>query len=497
MNKFLVGWAEESIVPGKPVNIVGQFYERISDKVETEITVTAMAVESGEEQMIAVSCALTSVSDELIKLAREKFVEIGGEISPEKIFIGAIHNHTAFGYGVSNANTVSSKDILNEFLPADKQYTSIEAKRDDVFEGEEALLFLVDKIAYAAKKAWDNRKEAMYANAFGRAVVGHCRRVVYDDGSAAMWGDTNRANFREIEGGNDSGIELIYFFDMNKKLTGILANIACPAQVLEHHYFISEDYWGYVKETLREKFGKDIFLLPFIGAAGDQCPRDMVRWVDAEQPLKDPNILRENTVIRKADPSMFDIKGCKLIAKRVSNEIIDVFEALEDSEIKGNPVFIHKALTFDLPLRKATIGEYNNAVRELEYYVNKNRDKETFNYEDNAAMHIYAGTILRYRVQQEKEIFPIETHIIRLGDVAMATNPFELFLDYGNRMKARSKASQTFIFQLTGGQGGYLPTEKAERGSHYSAYISSGNVGHEGGDLLVRRTVKEINEMFD
>lgn len=497
MSKFLVGWAEESLVPGRPVNIVGQFYERISDKVETEITVTALAVESGDQQMIAVSCDLTSISDELISAAREKFVQMGGEIAPEKIFVGAIHNHTAMGYGTAKTGIMTTKSILNEFLPEGKKYTSIEAKRDDIFEGEEALLFLADKIAIAAKKAWDARKEAKYANAFGRAVVGHCRRVVYDDGSAKMWGDSNNANFVSVEGGSDSGIELIYFFDADKKLTGIMANIACPAQVLEHHYFISADYWGYVKQNLREKFGKDIFLIPFIGAGGDQCPRDMVRWVDPEQPVKDPHIIRENTILRKADPSMFDIKGCKLIAKRVTNEIIDVFEDLEDEEIKENPVFIHKALTFDLPLRKATIAEYEQAVREIEYYVNKNRDKDVFNFKDNAAMYVYAGTILRYRKQQESEIYPIETHIIRLGDVAMATNPFELFLDYGNRMKARSKAQQTFIFQLTGGACGYLPTEKAEKGSHYSAYITSGNVGHEGGDLLVRRTVKEINEMFE
>ncbi len=494
MNKFLVGWAEESIVPGKLVNIVGQFYERISDKVETDISVTAMAIESGEEQMIAVSCDLTSISDELIRLAREKFRAVNSEVNPANLIVGAIHNHTSIGYGTGGWNT---KAILNEFLPENKQYTSIEEKREDVFEGEEALWFIADKIVKAANTAWENRAEAKYANAFGRAVVGHCRRVVYDDGSAKMWGDSNHANFMELEGGNDSGIELIYFFDADKKLTGILGNIACPAQVLEHHYFLSADYWGYVKQNLREKFGSDIFLLPFIGAGGDQCPRDMIRWVDPEQPVKDPNIVRDKTTLRKADPSMFDIKGCKLIAKRVTNEIIDVFESLEDDEIKDTPIFKHKALTFDLPLRKATIEEYENAVRELEYYVNKNKDREAFNYKDNAAMHIYAGTILRYRVQQETEIYPTEVHIVRLGDVAMATNPFELFLDYGNRMKARSKAQQTFIFQLTGGAGGYLPTQKAERGSHYSAYISSGNVGHEGGDILVRRTVKEINEMFD
>ena len=70
-------------------------------------------------------------------------------------------------------------------------------------------------------------------------------------------------------------------------------------------------------------------------------------------------------------------------------------------------------------------------------------------------------------------------------------------LDYGNQMRARSKASQTFLIQLCCGSAGYLPTKKAEEGSHYSAYVSSGTVGHVGGDMLVRKTLQEINEMFE
>jgi hypothetical protein len=111
-------------------------------------------------------------------------------------------------------------------------------------------------------------------------------------------------------------------------------------------------------------------------------------------------------------------------------------------------------------------------------------------------MHVYAGTIKRFREQQFTESYPIEYHVMRLGDIAFATNPFELFLDYGNRIKARSIAEQTFIIQLCNGSGGYLPTQKAENGGHYSAYISSGNVGHVGGDLLVRHTLAEIQDLW-
>ena len=125
----------------------------------------------------------------------------------------------------------------------------------------------------------------------------------------------------------------------------------------------------------------------------------------------------------------------------------------------------------------------------------KNGDRP-INYADNAAMHIHAGTISRKALQESLDVIPIEVHILRLGSIAFATNPYELFLDYGNAIRARSKAQQTFLIQLSCGSLGYLPTEKAERGSHYSAYVSSGTAGHEGGELLVRKTVSEINGMF-
>lgn len=495
---MLIGWAEESIVPEKKTRLRGQFYERISEYVESEITVTAMAVESGEEKLILMSADLTSIDSGVLGLAREKFRKICPQVDPNVIVVAATHTHCApilYSPAQNKTMMASTAEILKEFSSEDKTYKPLVSDDCDIATAEECTELVTDKIALAAKRAWENRAEAYYTNEFGRAAVGMCRRVSYDDGSAQMWGDVNTANFVALEGGNDSGIELLYTFDKDKNLTGIVANIACPSQILEHRSFISADFWGRAKAILREKFGSHIHLLGLGGAGGDQCPRDLVRWVDPETPVNDPHISRPNLLQRKADPSMFDIKGCNLVGKRIANEIISVFEEITDWQKDG--VFCHKVRTLDLPLRKATMTEYNEAVRELQYYVDKNRDKEVFDYHDTAKMYVYAGTIQRYRAQQFTEVYPIEYHVIRLGDIAMTTNPFELFLDYGNRIKARSYAQQTFVIQLCNGRGGYLPTEKAEKGSHYSAYITSGNVGHEGGDLLVRESLKEINEMWD
>ena len=501
MSKILIGWAEESLVPKKKVSLAGQFYERISEAVESEICATAMAVESDEEQMILVSVDMEGFPEALVNLAREKFAKLTKEIDPRKLIISATHTHAAMrvaGRGSAKSKSGQMVDaraaMLEEFLPKDKLYVANVTSDDSILTPEEGTQLVTEKIALAAHRAWENRKESYYTNEFGRAAVGMCRRVCYDDGSAQMWGDTNTANFVSMEGGSDSGIELIYTFDADKKLTGIVANIACPAQILEQRNFISADYWGRTKAILREKLGEHIYLLGLCGAAGDQCPRDLVRWVDPETPINDPNVKREHVIKRKADPSMYDISGCNKVGKRIANEIISVYEEITD--LKEEAVFKHKIIDLDLPLRRVTMRDYDNAVREIAYYIEKNKDKEAFNYEDSARLHVHIGTIQRYRDQQFKNIVTAETHIIRFGDISISTSPFELFLDYGNVIKARSLSEQTFIIQLCCGGLGYLPTEKAEKGGHYSAYISSGHVGHEGGDLLVRKTVEEINEMF-
>jgi len=71
----------------------------------------------------------------------------------------------------------------------------------------------------------------------------------------------------------------------------------------------------------------------------------------------------------------------------------------------------------------------------------------------------------------------------------MATNPFELFLDYGVRIKSRSKPVLTFLVQVSG-----QTTAKGVKGGHYSAdkFI----VGPEGGQALAEETVKRINAMW-
>lgn len=485
-----IGWAEEDLTPSCPISLTGQFYERISQGVESPITVTAMAVEAGEEQMVICSCDLTSISFDMMARVREL---LQGEVDfpLEKLIVGATHTHASHSHYASPTYG-GGLSVLSRYLKEGMVYKPA-VDLSGVMDPKEALEFISVRIAAAVKKAWNGRKKAIYAAGFGRAAVGMNRRVCYNDGSAKMWGDADNATFTHLEGGNDSGIELLYTFDENKKLTGVVANIACPSQVMEHRNWISSDYWGKVKDNLRAHFSEDLFVLGLCSAAGDQCPRDLVRWVQPDTPIKDPNVERLHPRERRADPSMFDVQGIKKIGKRIAHEIIDVYDELE--EFCDTCELEHRTITLNMPVRRVTPADKDAADRALREFVRDNEGK-TVDYMATAMMHVHAGTIQRFEYQYDHDLFPIEVHCIRMGDMAFCTNPFELFLDYGNQIRARSLAKQTFIIQLSCGVAGYLPTETAEKGGHYSAYVSSGVTGHEGGDILVRETLRHINEFF-
>ena len=494
--KLLAGWSEVDLTPEKKVHLRGQFCERVSEYVETPIYATALALDTGDDCAIMVSCDLESVSFNLMDAIREELKTMIPDFDTSKLIVGATHTHTSIDYTSHNLpGGNSGLSVLKRYIPDNVKYEDPEPVGDDVMTFDEALAHLTKKIAQAAAEAWKNRSYAKFANEFGRAAVGMCRRAKYDDNSAAMWGDTNTPNFLALEGGSDTGLELIYFFSEDGKPTGVLANYACPAQCVQHRLFVSSDYWGKTKVLLREKFGEDFFLLPFTSPAGDQCPVDLIRWVEPDTDVNDPNIVRVNPPRRKADPSMFDIQGSWKAGKRIANEIIDAYDDAV-AEMRDVVRLTHLVQPTVLPLRRVTIQERDAAEHALKEFFADCAGK-TLSFFDNASMHVHAGTLSRFDYQKKYNTFTYDTHYLRMDDLAFATDPFELFLDFANQIRAQSPAAQTFLFQLTNGSLGYVPTKRAEEGSHYSAYVSSGVTGHEGGDLIVREALDTFRELFE
>jgi len=494
MNNLRIGWSERDITPkDKRIGLDGQFFDRYSEYVESPLSVTALAIETGGEQTVMVSCDLVGIKPTLIADVRAKVKVAIPELDTSKIIMNATHTHTSYVYRKDVPGVGGGLRALEKYVPAEMR-PGIPVPENTATPNE-CHEFIACMAAEAVIEAWNKRAPSYYANEFGRAVIGHNRRVVYDDFTAKMYGDTKTANFYMPEAGEDSGVEMLYFFDENKNLTGVAVNIACPSQVVEHRRYISSDYWGKAKVLLREKFGKDLFVLGLCSAAGDISPRDMVRWVNPINPIDDPNIKRTHNTKRVSDTSMFEPEGTWELGRRVARVVEDRLEAAREA-MRDTDILKHKKVDMDFPIRTVSITEYEQAKRDLNEHLELCRGKEKLSFEDSAKLHLCCGTMDRFELQQKASIVTKEIHFIRFGDVAIATNPFELFLNYGLRIKARCEAPQTFLIQLCCDGAGYLPTPEAERGSHYSAYVSSGITGHEGGNLLVSKTLSELNKFF-
>jgi hypothetical protein len=261
-------------------------------------------------------------------------------------------------------------------------------------------------------------------------------------------------------------VHLLYLFDGQRRLTGVVVNVACPSQETEGNMTISADFWHEVRDEVARRFGAGVFVLPQCAPAGDQSPH-LLLLHKAEEYMR----LRRG-LTRRQD-----------IARHIADAVADAYPVVKDSAAADLPL-VHHVEALELPGRVITRADYDYALAELQTVLDQD-PKVSW------AQRRLRTMIAQYEAGGVKPPCTIELHVIRVGDVALATNPFELYLDYGLRIQARSRAEQTFLVQLANGSCGYLPSQKAVA-KHYGGLAADNSVGPEGGQRLVDRTLELI-----
>ena len=243
MPQIKIGWSEADITPDmkKKVALYGQYYARTATEVYSPLKTIAAAFESDGEQFITASLDLVNFQQDFHRKIRAAAAAIDPEINPEKIFLNAIHTHIG--------PSVTPTGAANAWRERD----------NDTLAPEEYVEFVIPIIAQNIVNAWRNRKTGGIVRAFGNARIGHCRRAVFADGTAEMYGDTTRLDFIGMEAGEDTGVEMLFTVDENGKKTGMFLNVACPSQVMEATCRISADFAGEVREVLKRN-SEQIFI---------------------------------------------------------------------------------------------------------------------------------------------------------------------------------------------------------------------------------------------
>ncbi len=455
-----IGAATADITPDGPVALTGMRTVRISQSIQSRCTANVLALESREgervvDQAIFVSCDLCVIRPGIQRGFRQHVAARLPGFDIDKLFLAATHTHAA---PVLLQDRYKESDYGNAMQP--KDYVPL----------------LYERMAEAVVRAWENRQVGAVAWGLGYAVVGCNRRAVFSDGKAKMYGDTNTPTFRHVEGYEDHAVDVLCFYDREKKLKAAAITLACPSQSVGGPV-LSADFWHDARTLIQQRHGEDVYVLGFCAPAGDQAPNLLFR--------------------KKAEARMDRLRGLtrtQELGRRIANAFDDV-AAVIAQDVRTDVPLVHRVQRVDLPGLRVDDAQYARAKAMCEAL----DAKEQMVGPDWWNRHFFGYVVDRYEAQQKSDpVYAVEMHVLRIGDVAVATNPFELYVDYGVQIQARSPAEQTVLIQLAAPLdfAYYVPTPRAVAAGGYSAEVTHNLVGPEGAQVLVDRTVEEISALW-
>ncbi len=317
-----VGAASVDITPNKAVALWGQFGLRLSTKPDTPLTANVVALKSGDVTTTFVSLDLLQLPEVFVKAVREAVARKDGSINVENIVLTATHTHTA-----------PVLQLETPGIPVNPQTMTV----------EETITYLADKISDGIVAAWKNLAPGRMSYGLDRNSIGFSRRAVYANGSARMYGNTNQADFVNLEGMDDDDVGSIFFCDLQDHVKAMIVNVACPSQVVESQSEVNADFWLPVRNHLKARYGEGIVVLGWGSAAGDMSPHPLLH--------------------QAAQARMRALRGIdemQELARRVDISVSQTFDAARKEEFVA-PVLKHSAVTLQLPLSKISEAQYREA----------------------------------------------------------------------------------------------------------------------------------------
>ena len=450
---------------GRKISLLGQMHERITDKINDGIFVSAMLIVSENARTLWIAADALGMTAEASHECYLAAKEIIPDLKEEEFVTSATHIHTGLSFEAYNSLTATEKEAEN------------------VIKSDECRKLLADAVAKAVQKSKESLEESRMEIAVSRIQTGVCRRMEYKDGKTIMYGSTAREDFVKPESRDGGPMQLIYVYGQNNSLKGVVANLPCTAQCDEQANYVTSDYWGVVRDEITEKLGKDVIVLPLCRGAGDLTPH---HYID-RFPTK-PN-----------DSIAGGRKSAIELGKRIAREI--VYCIGETAREYCGDVHHYQAMKeITLPCHTVTKEEYQWAKDFIEKYKTDQDyigDKSEF-CTGNRRFN-YLNSHYKIRKYEGNNCQEIKTRIYAtiIDDIAFITSPFELFIEYSDRIRMALKDNIVYDVQLCYERLGYMPTERAAKGGSYSTFTFNGACPASAGEILVKESIDLVKSIAE
>ena len=317
---------------------------------------------------------------------------------------------------------------------------------------------LVEAVATSVKKAYDSIRPALLkATMCPTPGYERNRRLLRSNGLVTMLGADNADHSMPATGPVDEEMQLLSFTDTDGQTFAVVVNYACHNNSVAGIFHA--DISGRMGEALRAEYGPTL-VTPFF-----EAPCADVIW---EGPADGPE---------RGDELARLIGG--VAAKRIQ-------AALEATQ-SFNPE--------KLAIRTS-----------LDDYPDRPREESTFCRDDCRGSSPEMREAQRHRYDPEEAAVlargttscPVELTAISFGEVALVTNPAELFVEFGIEIKERSPFKTTIVAELTNGYCGYVGPEDAFALGGYEVQrtVYTCRLSKESGRRMTDATVNLLEALY-
>ncbi len=376
--------------------------------VRDELEANALFLSDGNTPVLLVSCDIGSLQSEFVATARAEMAE-ASDLPERSIIITCTHTHSA----PSVHKTNYLKPIEHGFL-------------DDLREHLTNLAVEATQVARPAMVGWG----------LGEARLGYNRRCCWANGSHSMYNPEGREDFTGLEGPDDPSHLALFACDTDGAPLAVLYNNAAHPTAFYGQNVFSADFPGAARENLREELG-DIPVLFLNGAQGDICRNLSI-------PGQGQRFSAEQSVLHYGHVAAGETM--RLFHETVLRDDVSLGHCYED-------------LSLPVQLPDPQRLEWARSVLE-----------RMDSGEDIRGMEgiLAWGAVSLQDAFAEDPVDSVAIHALRLGDVALVTQPFELFCQFGLDIKRRSPTDLIGVCSLADGHGGYCPTMYGIIGGGYS-----------------------------
>lgn len=439
--KLLAGSAKVNITPPLSIPYLGYVPRQGKFRgVHDQLFARALVLDNSETKLAIISADSLGYGNEILGAGRNFTAEVRERISdragiePNNIMLASIHAH-------------STPETLGI------------TRLSDVPEAVPWLEVLMDQLASAVEMASGNMAPAQLKLGMGLAEeIGHNRRV-------------RDLSIEEqiAQGLVDPQVGVLMCESLESGESFIVANFACHPVTVQVQPLVSADYPGVATDLVERTVDGCLNCLFLQGAAGNINPMldDTRDFADVERygMILAGEVLKIIGSLRSPETPIMEPK----LAAR--------------SEVLQLPV---RDLPDQEPMREA----YERALKDAE---SAETDEERFRALRTAGQHRESLDL----IERGTDPVPGEVQVMRIGDLAVASTPGEMFVQLGLEIKRRSAAPHTFVVELANGWVGYLlnPGGFAEGG--YEAHPGPWTkVSEDAGQMLVDKAVELMKELW-